>query len=55
MEEELSTSLFLCKYNDRTFVSDVRYDEVLGYYVDDIRRKKVITVTDLTEFYLIES
>jgi hypothetical protein len=54
MEEELANSLFLCKCGDRIFVSDIRFDNSFGHYVDDVSGREAIKITDLTEFYLIE-
>jgi hypothetical protein len=54
-EEELVDALFLCKCGDNVFVSDIRFDSNFGYYVDDVRGREAIKITDLTEIYLIEN
>ena len=54
-DEELDDAEFLClTHGGRTFVSPIMYAPELGLYVDDVKGKVCIPISELKELYLIE-
>lgn len=54
-DEELDNAIFLClTHGGRTFVSPIMSTPEFGPYVDDVRDKVCILISELKELYLIE-
>lgn len=53
-ECDFEDHIFLCKSGDNVFVSTINYDDYFGYYVDDIKRKQVVSIGDIDEIHLIQ-
>lgn len=54
-DEELDDAEFLClTHGGRTFVSPIMSTPEFGPYVDDVKGKVCILVTELKELYMIE-
>lgn len=55
-DEELDDAEFLCfTHGGRTFVSPIMFTPEFGQYVDDIKGKVCILISELKELYLIEA